>query len=170
MAATFGSLRHSFADRSKERLLSRKDYSDLGLGPPVAPPATAAGGRPGARPAGAQSPLAFLSTGFHSLRDNFSQFRDHVVQVAINSYQMGRSDPRKIIFALKMGLALSFVSVLIFFKEPLNYIGQYSIWAILTVVVVFEFSIGTFSNYPTHLDRENHLVSASKVWILISPC
>lgn len=158
MAATFGSLRHSFAERSKERLLSRKDYSDLGLGAPGAPPATAAGGRPGARTAG-----------FHSLRDKFSQFRDHVVQVAINSYQMGRSDPRKIIFSLKMGLALSFVSVLIFFKEPLNYIGQYSIWAILTVVVVFEFSIGTFSNYLTHLDRENHLVSASKVRILISP-
>ncbi|KAK9200319.1 hypothetical protein WN944_015516 [Citrus x changshan-huyou] len=31
MAAKIGSFRHSFAERSKERLLSRKGYSDFGL-------------------------------------------------------------------------------------------------------------------------------------------
>ncbi|KAK8511871.1 hypothetical protein V6N12_000909 [Hibiscus sabdariffa] len=56
--------------------------------------------------------------------------------------EMGRSDPRKVIFAMKMGLALSLTSLLIFWKGSYEDIAQYSIWAILTVIVMFEFSIG----------------------------
>ncbi|XVF43022.1 hypothetical protein PTKIN_Ptkin02bG0007100 [Pterospermum kingtungense] len=56
--------------------------------------------------------------------------------------EMGRSDPRKVIFAMKMGLALSLVSLLIFWKGTYEDFAQYSIWAILTVIVTFEFSIG----------------------------
>lgn len=62
--------------------------------------------------------------------------------VSIRLQEMGRSDPRKTIFAAKMGLALALMSILILFREPFKIIGKYSIWAILTVVVVFEFSIG----------------------------
>ncbi|KAG6429425.1 hypothetical protein SASPL_107476 [Salvia splendens] len=66
--------------------------------------------------------------------------------IAINAYDMGRSDPRKAMFAAKMGCTLSLVSLLIFFNEPSNYITEHSIWAILIVVVVFEFSIGATLN------------------------
>ncbi|GFZ15987.1 aluminum activated malate transporter family protein [Actinidia rufa] len=118
MAANIGSLRHSFAERSKERLLSRKDYSELGFG---------------------QSDRG-------TIREKWTNLWSNVRQASIKAYEMGLSDPRKIIFAAKMGLSLALVSILIFFKEPLSYMSQYSIWAILTVVVVFEFSIGaTFS-------------------------
>ncbi|KAM0986909.1 hypothetical protein ACFX13_011317 [Malus domestica] len=65
-----------------------------------------------------------------------------LLDFAVNAWQMGRSDPRKIIFAIKMGLALSTVSLLIFWKKSYRDVGQYSIWAILTVIVMFEFSIG----------------------------
>lgn len=112
-----GTLRHSFA----ERLLSRKGYSELGIG---------------RSDGGDDEPRS------RSVREKFTALRTIVRESSIKAYEMGRSDPRKVVFAAKMGLALALVSVLIFFKEPLKDISQYSIWAILTVVVVFEFSIG----------------------------
>ncbi|XP_058206348.1 aluminum-activated malate transporter 4-like [Rhododendron vialii] len=116
-----GTLRHSFA----EKLLSRKDYSELGIG---------------RSDGGDDAPRS------RSVREKFTALCTNVREWSIKAYEMGRSDPRKVVFAAKMGLALALVSILIFFKEPLKEISQYSIWAILTVVVVFEFSIGATLN------------------------
>nr|XP_043631661.1 aluminum-activated malate transporter 4-like isoform X2 [Erigeron canadensis] len=77
-----------------------------------------------------------------SVLDRITKLWEDLQVFLVKVYEMGRSDPRQIIFAVKSGLALAFVSILIFFKEPLSYISQHSIWAILTVIVVFEFSIG----------------------------
>ncbi|KAK1399369.1 Aluminum-activated malate transporter 9 [Heracleum sosnowskyi] len=118
MAGNIGSFKHSFLERNKERLLFRKATVDH------------------------QSRF----TWFSKIRDKLINLKNDVQHAAINICEMGRSDPRKVIFAAKMGLALAFVSILIFFREPLDYISQYSIWAILTVVLIFEFSVGaTFS-------------------------
>ncbi|XP_015643408.1 aluminum-activated malate transporter 9 isoform X2 [Oryza sativa Japonica Group] len=60
-------------------------------------------------------------------------------------WALARADPRKAVFAAKVGLALALISLLVFVREPRD-IVSHSVWAILTVVVVFEFSIGaTFS-------------------------
>ncbi|PWA77738.1 aluminum activated malate transporter family protein [Artemisia annua] len=106
--------------RIKERLLSRKDgYS------------------------------SFFSENVHnddtnnSLLGRISKKWDNVQLFLIKVYEMGRSDPRHIIFGVKSGLALAFVSILIFLKEPFSYISKNSIWAIFTVILVFEFSVGS---------------------------
>lgn len=77
-----------------------------------------------------------------SFLDRNKDLWDDVKLFIVNAYEMGRSDPRQFIFAAKTGLALAIVSILIFYKEPSNWVSQYSLWALLTVIVVFEFSIG----------------------------
>ncbi|PIA63586.1 hypothetical protein AQUCO_00201140v1 [Aquilegia coerulea] len=124
MVPKMGSFRYTFAERSKERLLSQKGgpYSDFGFG--SMENLDEKGG-------------CFCSMG-ESIKHSWINFRDF----AIKAWQLGRADPRKIIFSAKMGLALVLISLLIFFKEPFVDLSRYSVWAILTVVVVFEFSIG----------------------------
>lgn len=56
-------------------------------------------------------------------------------------WAFARADPRKPVFAGKVALALALISLLVFLREPRD-IVSHSVWAILTVVVVFEFSIG----------------------------
>ncbi|GAB4826039.1 hypothetical protein Ancab_008908, partial [Ancistrocladus abbreviatus] len=119
-----GSVRQSTtADWSKERLLSRKQYSELGLG-------RSDGGDEGLEP-----------NFWHTVQGKIQRSWMKVKEAAFKAYEMGRSDPRKVIFAAKMGLALALISLLIFFREPFDFISQNSLWAVMTVVVVFEFSI-----------------------------
>lgn len=106
----------------KERLLPRKGHSELGFYP--------------------ESYITGTNNDDVSFIDKVKRWWNGIGLFIVNAYEMGRSDPRQFIFAAKSGLALAIVSILIFFKESSNYFSQYSIWAILTVIVVFEFSIG----------------------------
>ncbi|KAJ9140716.1 hypothetical protein P3X46_031326 [Hevea brasiliensis] len=129
MAAKVGSFGHSFAEWSKERLLLRKGYSDFGLN------SSDGGEEEEAKCCCCQSLSGWIINFWNGLQDG-----------AVELYKMGHTDPRKVFFAIKMGLSLALVSLVIFFKEPPNNVNQYSIWAILTVVVVFEFSVGATLN------------------------
>lgn len=119
MAAKVGSLR--------EKLLSVRGCSELGL-----IDIEALDGRK-------RSPWSY-----RAISDRIVGFLRTIQDVSFQACEMGRSDPRKIVFSAKMGLALMLMSLLIYLKEPLKDLSRYSVWAILTVVVVFEFSIGMF--------------------------
>ncbi|KAL1531801.1 aluminum-activated malate transporter 9-like [Salvia divinorum] len=77
-----------------------------------------------------------------SARSGFKELWRDSCNFSTKALEMGRKDPRKAVYALKMGFALALVSLLIFWKMPIEDASQYSIWAILTVIVMFEFSIG----------------------------
>lgn len=129
MAGKLGSFRYTFTEK-RERLLSTKGYSELGGFNPLGPY--------GEEEEGAGSKC----WSFGSLKGRVSRLWTTVKDVGFKAWKMGRTDPRKIVFSAKMGLALTLISLLIFLKEPVKELSRYSVWAILTVVVVFEFSIG----------------------------
>ncbi|XP_058086347.1 aluminum-activated malate transporter 12-like [Magnolia sinica] len=57
-------------------------------------------------------------------------------------WQVGRDDPRRVIHSLKVGTALTLVSLLYLMEPLFKGIGQSAIWAVMTVVVVMEFTAG----------------------------
>jgi len=126
-SSRIGSFRHSMLQKSKERLLAKKGYPDDDFNfndPPK-------------RSCFDLDALSERVVNFHN------GFRDFIGKL----YEMGRSDRRKVVFAMKSGLSLALVSLFIYIKE--KQLSKYSIWAILTVVVVFEFSIGMYLFYST---------------------
>lgn len=127
MAAKLGSFRYSFAER-RERLQLSKGYSSLGI-PFLEDPLE-------------QQPQQQRRNCLVSVGDKFARWWCGFRGFVVKAVEMGKSDPRKVIFSAKMGLALTLLSFLIFLKKPFDDLGRYSVWAILTVVVVFEFSIG----------------------------
>ncbi|XP_044475512.1 aluminum-activated malate transporter 2-like isoform X2 [Mangifera indica] len=56
--------------------------------------------------------------------------------------KLGQDDPRRITHSLKVGLAITLVSLFYYFEPLYSGFGDSTVWAILTVVVVFEFSVG----------------------------
>ncbi|ESW14737.1 hypothetical protein PHAVU_007G013300 [Phaseolus vulgaris] len=58
------------------------------------------------------------------------------------TWKVGKENPRRVVHAFKVGMALTLVSLL-FLMEPLfKGIGKNAIWAVMTVVVVMEFTVG----------------------------
>ncbi|KAF7810004.1 aluminum-activated malate transporter 12-like [Senna tora] len=60
----------------------------------------------------------------------------------VRTLKLGREDPRRVIHAFKVGLSLTLVSLLYLLEPLFKGIGQNAIWAVMTVVVVLEFTAG----------------------------
>ncbi|GJM97738.1 hypothetical protein PR202_ga14688 [Eleusine coracana subsp. coracana] len=58
------------------------------------------------------------------------------------AWSIGREDPRRAIHALKAGTALTLVSLLYILEPFFKGIGKNAMWAVMTVVVVLEFTAG----------------------------
>lgn len=67
--------------------------------------------------------------------------------VARQAIELAKDDPRRLIHSLKVGLTVTLVSLLYYLQPLYNNLGASAMWAVMTVVVVFEFSVGMFS-YP----------------------
>lgn len=68
-----------------------------------------------------------------------------IVEVAKKTKALGKDDPRRVIHALKLGLTLTIVSSLYYYNPLFANFGVSAMWAVMTVVVVFEFSVGIYT-------------------------
>lgn len=57
-------------------------------------------------------------------------------------WDMGANDPRKVIHCVKVGLALALVSLFYYTRPLYDGVGGAAMWAVMTVVVIFEFTVG----------------------------
>uniref|UniRef100_A0ACD5UUD6 Uncharacterized protein n=1 Tax=Avena sativa TaxID=4498 RepID=A0ACD5UUD6_AVESA len=57
-------------------------------------------------------------------------------------WKIGADDPRRAVHGLKVGLALSLVSLFYYMRPLYDGVGGTAMWAIMTVVVVFEYTVG----------------------------
>ncbi|XP_058088613.1 aluminum-activated malate transporter 8 [Magnolia sinica] len=71
-----------------------------------------------------------------------SQFKSNVAQLPKKVKKIAQDDPRRVIHSLKVGLALTLVSLFYYFRPLYNGFGVSTMWAVLTVVVVFEYTVG----------------------------
>lgn len=59
-----------------------------------------------------------------------------------HAWSIGREDPRRAIHALKVGTALTLVSLLYILEPLFKGLGKNAMWAVMTVAVVLEFTAG----------------------------
>ncbi|TQE08480.1 hypothetical protein C1H46_005955 [Malus baccata] len=69
-------------------------------------------------------------------------FKDWVWKV----WEFAREDSNRVKFSLKVGLAVLLVSLLILFRAPYEVFGTNIIWSILTVAIMFEYTVGATFN------------------------
>ncbi|OWM72107.1 hypothetical protein CDL15_Pgr017990 [Punica granatum] len=62
-------------------------------------------------------------------------------------WEFGKEDPNRVIFSLKVGLAVLLVSLLILVRAPYEIFGVNIIWSILTVAIMFEYTVGTVTSF-----------------------
>lgn len=68
-----------------------------------------------------------------------------VTNAAKEAKKLAEDDPRRVVHSFKVGLAISLVSLFYYFDDPIyDGFGVSAMWAVITVVVVFEFSVGKF--------------------------
>ncbi|XP_043711967.1 aluminum-activated malate transporter 9-like [Telopea speciosissima] len=61
-------------------------------------------------------------------------------------WEFCKEDPNRVTFSLKVGLAVLLVSLLILFQAPYHVFGTSIIWSILTVAIMFEYTVGATFN------------------------
>ncbi|ONK56733.1 uncharacterized protein A4U43_C10F12190 [Asparagus officinalis] len=83
-----------------------------------------------------------LRKGWLGLVELANTMRSKVSGLGNMVWRLGADDPRKVVHGLKVGLALALVSLFYYTRPLYDGVGGAAMWAVMTVVVVFEFTVG----------------------------
>ena len=92
---------------------------------------------------GGESNAGFLASCRDRLRSAWDGLGCAAAGLAGKMARVARDDPRRVAHSLKVGVALTLVSVLYYVRPIFNNWGVSTMWAVLTVVVVMEYTVGT---------------------------
>ncbi|XP_026439636.1 aluminum-activated malate transporter 2-like [Papaver somniferum] len=84
----------------------------------------------------------FLESGFEWFKGFIGKLIQSGTKFEGKVEKLGRDDPRRLIHSLKVGITLALVAILFYFSPIYGGFKSATMCAILTVVVVFEFSVG----------------------------
>ncbi|KAK2995625.1 hypothetical protein RJ640_015462 [Escallonia rubra] len=76
------------------------------------------------------------------LKSVFGRLKAKAADVGKGMKKIGQDDPRIIVHSVKVALALTIVSLFYYFRPLYDGFGPSGMWAVLTVVVIFEFTVG----------------------------
>ncbi|CAA2958839.1 aluminum-activated malate transporter 10 [Olea europaea subsp. europaea] len=79
---------------------------------------------------------------FNGLRGLIVAFVSRICKFLEKAWSLAVREPKKAIHGLKVGMALSIVSLFYYMRPLYNGVGGNAMWAVMTVVVVFEYTVG----------------------------
>ncbi|CAL1386595.1 unnamed protein product [Linum trigynum] len=96
---------------------------------------------------GSSKALAPKASGFASklwvaLKDFFMAFFIRIRGFFLKAWMIGVDDPRKFVHCIKAGMALTLVSLFYYMRPLYEGVGGNAMWAVMTVVVVLENTVG----------------------------
>ncbi|OIW08465.1 hypothetical protein TanjilG_03141 [Lupinus angustifolius] len=74
-------------------------------------------------------------------------FKEKVWEICRMTKKIAQDDPRKVIHSLKVGLAISLVSLFYYYQPLYENFGLSAMWAVMTVVVVFEYTVAAIVSF-----------------------
>ncbi|KAL9228619.1 hypothetical protein vseg_004175 [Gypsophila vaccaria] len=78
----------------------------------------------------------------NGLNATLDKIKTDVAHICDITKQIAKDDPRRVVHSFKVGFAITLVSLFYYFDPLYQGFGVNAMWAVLTVVVVFEFSAG----------------------------
>ncbi|CAO2838812.1 unnamed protein product [Amaranthus hypochondriacus] len=86
--------------------------------------------------------MGFSTSNEHWLHHLPKKLISNVVAIAKTTKNIAMDDPRRVIHSFKVALAITIVSMFYYFQPLYNSFGVSAMWAVMTVIVVFEFTVG----------------------------